>query len=52
MRVSFSSSITRLRNLAVPVVLAFSLPGSAVAQIVNVAQTPAQPQIQEAAGTR
>ena len=47
MRVSFGSSITRLRGLAVPVVFALALPGSAVAQIVKLAQTPAQPSIQE-----
>jgi len=42
MRVPLSSSITRLRVLALPLVLSLALPGSTVAQIVRLAQTPAQ----------
>lgn len=42
MRVPFSSSITRLHAFALPLVLSLALPGSTVAQIVKLAQTPAQ----------
>lgn len=42
MRVPFSSSITRLHAFALPLVLSLALPGSTVAQVVKLAQTPAQ----------
>jgi len=41
MRVPFSSSITLLQALALPLVLSFALSGSTVAQVVKLAQAPA-----------
>jgi outer membrane protein TolC len=47
MRVPSCSSIIRLRALASLVVLASALPGSTLAQIVKLTQTPAQPAVQD-----
>ena len=42
MRVSFNSSLSRLRDVALTVLLSLTVPISTVAQIVKLAQTPAQ----------
>ena len=51
MRVSFLLSIGRMRVLALPLFLSLALPGSTAAQIVKLAQTPAQESKQDS-GTR